>query len=114
MDGYFHGKSYGIMELLYAYVLHASWIAVRLWDTEERMVQYCRLSFNPTCYPKTTKVGNVQMGIKVLQTSHCPCWLDSDISWSTVKWDTSVGELVQVLAYDSSWFLSIVESSAVY
>ena len=28
----------------------------------------------------------------------------------SVKWDTSVGELVQVLAYDSSWFLSIVES----
>ena len=28
----------------------------------------------------------------------------------SVKWDTSVGELVQELAYDSSWFLSIVES----
>ena len=52
------------------------------------------------------------MGIKVLKTSHGPCWLESDISRSkmSIKWDTSVGELVQVLAYDSSWFLSIVVS----
>ena len=27
-----------------------------------------------------------------------------------VKWDTSVGELVQMLTHDSSWFLSIVDS----
>jgi len=34
------------------------------------------------------------MGIKVLQTSHGPCWLESDISRSkmSVKWDTSKGK----------------------
>ena len=52
------------------------------------------------------------MGVKVLQTSHGPSRLESDIRRSkmSVKWDTSVGEWVQVLAYDSSWFLLIVES----
>jgi len=50
------------------------------------------------------------MGIKVLQTTHGPCRLESDISRSKMseKWDISVGELVQ--SYDSSLFLSIVES----
>jgi len=51
------------------------------------------------------------MVIKVPQKAMAYVGL-SDISRCkmSVKWDTSVGELVQVLAYDSSWFLSIVES----
>ena len=63
------------LRLCLACLLNCSEI-MRHWRTHGSILYTKQFSFNPTCYPKTTKVGNVQMGIRVLQTSHGPCWLD--------------------------------------
>ena len=78
-----------------------------LWDAEESMVQYCNDSAStPPAVQKLLKLETCKWVSKCSKQAIAHVGLRYiSRSKMSVKWDTSVGELVQVLAYDS-----IVES----